>query len=525
MLFMVSRLPSVKGRRSSRRVKPPTGAALGASVPDALEHDPQLSRALDHAARAHTKVILFGDPHQLKPIGPGDAFRGLLEQHAPARLETVRRQAEPWQREASEHLAGGRVATALDAYQQAGRLHVADTRDAARAQLLAQHAVDRAADPGRGQLILAYRNDDVARLNAGIRAQRQAAGELRGGVTVAGAEYARGDRLVFLKNDHQGREVTNLSRGKAQSIGVKNGTLATLESVKPDRFVARLDDGRRVAFHPGQYDHIAHGYAVTIHKSQGATVDCTYVLPDSLMKRDASYVALTRHREGVQVYTDRQTFADRDHLDRVLSRVPAKDLARDYAAAAIERHAARLAPLAGQADTLRLERHEIRNAIAIVEDAGAKSTYLAETRAKLAKAAGRVYADPSQAIARLTADPRAPARLIAGHAADYGQVQGRAVTVLLRPDRARQAADRAVPALRSALDAYHLAGRDAASAQRLANIVGESLPQLTDRLYQVNSTLQRLEQAMKGPERALEARTDCRRKGNDTKAILSELRE
>src|SRR6202166_518256 len=107
----------------------------------------QLSRVLDHAAAHDAKVILLGDPDQLKPIGPGDAYRGLLEQHAPARLETIRRQAEPWQREASEHLAGGRVAPALDAYQQAGRLHVADTRDAARAELLEQYAADRAADP------------------------------------------------------------------------------------------------------------------------------------------------------------------------------------------------------------------------------------------------------------------------------------------------------------------------------------------------------------------------------------------
>jgi len=72
----------------------------------------QLSRVLDHAATHDAKVILLGDPDQLKPIGPGDAYRGLLEQHAPARLETIRRQAEPWQREASEHLAGGRVAPA-----------------------------------------------------------------------------------------------------------------------------------------------------------------------------------------------------------------------------------------------------------------------------------------------------------------------------------------------------------------------------------------------------------------------------
>ena len=55
-----------------------------------------------------------------------------------------------------------------------------------------------------------------------------------------------------------------------------------------------------MAFDPAEYGHIAHGYAVTIHKNQGATVDRTYVLADALMNRNASYVALTRHREGVR---------------------------------------------------------------------------------------------------------------------------------------------------------------------------------------------------------------------------------
>jgi hypothetical protein len=83
----------------------------------------QLSRVLYSANRASSKVVLLGDPDQLKSIGAGDAYRGLLERYPSARLETVRRQAEPWQRAASEHLAEGRVTVALDAYDAAGRLH------------------------------------------------------------------------------------------------------------------------------------------------------------------------------------------------------------------------------------------------------------------------------------------------------------------------------------------------------------------------------------------------------------------
>ena len=96
----------------------------------------RLGRILAHADERGAKVVLLGDPDQLKAIGAGDAFRGLLEQHPSARIDAIRRQHEPWQREASEHLAGGRVASALDSYEEAGRLHWADTRAAAQADLL-----------------------------------------------------------------------------------------------------------------------------------------------------------------------------------------------------------------------------------------------------------------------------------------------------------------------------------------------------------------------------------------------------
>ncbi|HXM71132.1 MAG TPA: AAA family ATPase, partial [Thermoanaerobaculia bacterium] len=241
----------------------------------------QLSRVLDQAQARGAKVVLLGDPAQLKAIGAGDAYRGLLETHPSVSLETIRRQVEPWQQQASEHLAAGRVPTALDAYDQAGRLHWTDTR----AELVARYMIDRAEHPAGSQLIVAYRNADARGLNDAVRDARRAVGELaHPAVAIGGRDYAAGDRIVFLSNDHQGHQVANLDRG-AQASGVKNGTLGTIEHAAPERLTVRLDDGRAVAFHPGEYKDIAHGYAVTIHKSQGATVDRTYALADPLMDR------------------------------------------------------------------------------------------------------------------------------------------------------------------------------------------------------------------------------------------------
>jgi len=129
-------------------------------------------------------------------------------------------------------------------------------------------------------------------------------------------EFASGDRIMFLKND--------------RGLGVKNGTLGKVERVSPDSMAVRLDDGRSVAFDLKDYAHVDHGYAATIHKSQGVTVDQGHVLATPGMDRHSAYVALSRHRDGVQLHYGRDDFADDRRLVRTLSRERAKDMASDY---------------------------------------------------------------------------------------------------------------------------------------------------------------------------------------------------
>src|SRR3546814_4138409 len=71
-------------------------------------------------------------------------------------------------------------------------------------------------------------------------------------------------------------------------------------------------------------------YAATIHKSQGVTVDRAHVLATPGMDRHSAYVALSRHRDGVQLHYGRDDFGDDRRLVRTLSRERAKDMASDY---------------------------------------------------------------------------------------------------------------------------------------------------------------------------------------------------
>src|SRR3546814_7924787 len=113
-------------------------------------------------------------------------------------------------------------------------------------------------------------------------------------------------------------------------MGVKNGTLGTIEKAAPDRLAVRLDDGRRVTVDLKSYAHVDHGYAATVHKTQGVTVTNTHVLATPGLDNHSSYVALSRHRHGTALHYGRDDFADEQKLRQTLARERLKDMALDY---------------------------------------------------------------------------------------------------------------------------------------------------------------------------------------------------
>ena len=60
------------------------------------------------------------------------------------------------------------------------------------------------------------------------------------------------------------------------------------------------------------------------------TVDRVHVLATPGMDAHSSYVALSRHRDGMDLHYGRDDFANADRLTRTLSRDRAKDMASDY---------------------------------------------------------------------------------------------------------------------------------------------------------------------------------------------------
>ena len=292
----------------------------------------QMERVIAEAEKRGAKVVLVGDPEQLQAIEAGAAFRSVAEQHGSVEITDIRRQREDWQRDATRQLATGRTGEALSAYEERGHVHRAETREQSRTDLIDRWDRDRAATPAASRMILTHTNDEVHALNEAARQRLRIAGQLGEDVVVhaerGSRTFASGDRIMFLKNE--------------RSLGVKNGSLGIVQSVTSARMAVMLDDGRAIAFDLKDYAQLDHGYAATIHKAQGVTVDRVHVLATPGLDRHAAYVALSRHRDYVDLQYGRDDFADPSKLVRTLSRERSKDMASDYTQDFAERRQIRL---------------------------------------------------------------------------------------------------------------------------------------------------------------------------------------
>ena len=311
-----------------------------------------LARLADHVDEVGAKLVLVGDDRQLPELQAGGAFRGLADRLGAIELQEVRRQRHTWDRDALAALREGDVQTWADAYREHGRLVARPTADGVRSQLVSDWW--RASrNPDCDAVMIAHRRADVAELNQRARALMQATGQLGPDeLETADRAFAVGDRVVVERNDRR--------------LGIVNGQRGSLAAIDLDRRTAqlRLPGGASVELDAGYLEagHLSHGYALTAHKAQGATVDRAFVLGSDDLYREWGYTALSRHRDEARFYlvspgSSERALADADRdplldrLETLFGTSHAKTLATDAVDCATRR--AELERIAGEHARLR----------------------------------------------------------------------------------------------------------------------------------------------------------------------------
>ncbi|MDQ2825584.1 MAG: AAA family ATPase, partial [Actinomycetota bacterium] len=269
-----------------------------------MADDATTLRLLTAAELARAKVVIVGDDRQLPAIGAGGAMGAFVERH-PAAVHVLAenvRQADAGEREALAQLRSGDVGDAVDWYVANHRIVAKPNIEEARKALVMNWAADLKANPGADVAMFAWRRANVAELNRLGRAAWAELGHLSGPELVVGAgsgsgpgssstAYAAGDRIVTLAPGARGQLVTS-ERGSVVSVDPGARTL-----------IAEMDDGRMQDFASEDIagDRLAHGYAVTVHRSQGLTVDRTHGLDDG-GGRELAYVRMSRARTKTLIY-------------------------------------------------------------------------------------------------------------------------------------------------------------------------------------------------------------------------------
>lgn len=241
-------------------------------------------------------IRMLGDPHQLSAVQAGGAFRLLVHRTEAAHLSNLWRFVDRDEAQATLGLREGDTA-ALDFYEDARRLH-----DGTRTELLDQLFTAWQADvsDGKTSLMLAGDNNTVRELSQRAQAERMDNGHLEGaGVALHdGSRAHEGDVVVTRQNNRR------LLDAGGHTF-VKNGDLWDVQTIGDDgSMTVKASGGGAVIALPADYvaAEVELGYALTVHRAQGMSVDTAHTLVDDKTKREGLYVAMSRGRVENHAY-------------------------------------------------------------------------------------------------------------------------------------------------------------------------------------------------------------------------------
>lgn len=279
------------------------------------------------AAERGALVRVLGDDRQLSAVGAGGALRLIDREVGAVRLDELFRFKNEEEASATLRLREP-AAVGKDEpfawYRENSRVAAGDS-EAMTQQVFAAWQKD--ISDGKTSLMMGSSNESVAALNALAQAHRiSTSGEQTGeGVILrpgsapgqGQATAFAGDVIVTRRNDRR------LSVFAGHDF-VKNGDRWSVEGVGEDGSlqVRHVEHGGTVTL-PAAYvrENVELGYALTVHRAQGATVDTAHALIDSRADRAGAYVGLSRGREENRLYV---RLNEGEKLDEVLETVAAR---------------------------------------------------------------------------------------------------------------------------------------------------------------------------------------------------------
>lgn len=279
-----------------------------------------MERFIRLAHQRGAKLVLIGDHKQLQAISSGAPLRAIGEEIGTTEIKTIIRQRELWAREMVLNLRDGKAGQALAALDERGQLFIGEDREAAMERLVADWEAlvfERGEQVGE-TVALSSQNLEVRELNRRIQQVMKERGQLgEYAAEVDGLDIHLGDQVMVTRN--------------YSLLNLRNGTMAEVVGVEGNRIAILTEDGMEVEINTEDFSGLTLGYSISIHKSQGISVQNTLsILGDGMTDRELSYVAASRHRRISLVYSDELNVGGIPELAERMNRSRQKEMAIEH---------------------------------------------------------------------------------------------------------------------------------------------------------------------------------------------------
>lgn len=298
----------------------------------------KLALLFDYIKEANAKVLLVGDYSQLPPIEAGNAFYRLLNEVKPFELNNIQRQKAEIDRDNINKIDNGYIKEVFEDLDKRGLFSFKQDHIEAKFTMV-NDWFETFKNKTTESLMLASKKEDVNNLNILAR-EKLKQNNLISGIPVLfknhndeKLKFGIGERIMF--------------RSNSKKLQVKNGITATITSLRKTRtgkatIGVRLDSGKEFEFKESDYDAIEYGYASTVHKSQGMTVNHAYVyLNQQFLNKELHYVQMSRSRFATKVYCAHSLLEKTQYVEELSSQASQNTQSReiwDASEVAIEQH-------------------------------------------------------------------------------------------------------------------------------------------------------------------------------------------
>lgn len=284
--------------------------------------------------KSGAKLLSLGDNNQNQAIGSKGAFARMGEVGNYNVLTEVNRhqntdlEIRDLHIEATSALCNYDISKAISIYEQLGKVNIVDSEEE-KEQAIARRYVSRVMSIARDKsvtvseaaaqvVISSYTNAEIKSLNSLIRESLKLSGALTGSKKfIAGGvhgkssmvELAVGDRIIFTSNLREEEGIGGVLNNELATVR----KLLSVDKMGRGEFLADVEGAsgiRRVLIRTGEEGRIVtfrHGYAVTNHAVQGASVPYKLYSVDQYSGYSSFLVGLTRHKLDCEIFAAKAT--------------------------------------------------------------------------------------------------------------------------------------------------------------------------------------------------------------------------